>query len=169
MSFGKWTKRNLKLIQSEKSYFIILFNFNRPWFLRSRSQFWILSTVRKVIKFSRILLFNVPSDRLEVSLKSKFVQTVWSVQNWRLLQILVTITPEPLVGWGCICSFWKCLKILYHFYIGNFSWFCTIFSQQSFARSSSVWIKIYIQGSSTCALFSNDHNFVPVYWIWAYQ
>jgi hypothetical protein len=84
-------------------------------------------------------------------------------------QLAEIITPELLVIWRCIYTFWKDMKILYHFYIVRFSWFCTKFSQQGFARSSSVQIRIYIQGSSTCALCSNDHNFFSVYWIWAYE
>jgi hypothetical protein len=44
-------------------------------------------------------------------------------------QLSVIIIPEPLVGWGRICSFWKGLKILYHFCIVQFSWFCTVFNE----------------------------------------
>jgi hypothetical protein len=32
----------------------------------------------------------------------------------------VIITPEPLVGWGCIFAFWKGPKFLYHFHIVRF-------------------------------------------------
>jgi hypothetical protein len=56
----------------------------------------------------------------------------------------VTISPEPLVGWGCICAFCKGLKIFYHFHIVHFSWHCTSLSQQSFARSLSVKSKIWV-------------------------
>jgi hypothetical protein len=42
----------------------------------------------------------------------------------------VTVTPEPLVGWGHICALWKGIKSLYHFYIEHFSWFCTVSNQR---------------------------------------
>jgi hypothetical protein len=84
-------------------------------------------------------------------------------------QLAEIITPEPLIVWGCIYTFWKGLKNYYHFYIGYFSWFCTILRQQSFARLSSVQIRICIQYSTTCALCSNDHNFFSIYQIWAYE
>jgi hypothetical protein len=46
-------------------------------------------------------------------------------------------------------------------FIVLFSWFYAKFSQQCFARSSSVQIRSCIHGSSTCALCSNDYNFSP--------
>jgi hypothetical protein len=56
----------------------------------------------------------------------------------------VTITPELLVGWGCICASWKGLKIIYHFCILHFPWFRNSLSQQSFARLSLVENRIWI-------------------------
>jgi hypothetical protein len=129
--------------------------------------------------------FYPPLERMKISLGfwySRFFQISFrsrlKVQScldgliWPELilpQISVAITPEPLVGWGCICASWKGLKIPYHFRIVHFSWFCGSLSQRSFVRSSAVWIKICIQDSSTCALGSNDHNFVPVYQIRGYE
>jgi hypothetical protein len=86
-----------------------------------------------------------------MTLKSKLVQTTWSVQEWfpAAPQLAVIITPELLVLWGRIYALWKVIKILYHFHIVHFSWFCTVFSQQNFAGSSSVkkiriWVTIFV-------------------------
>jgi hypothetical protein len=87
----------------------------------------------------------------------------------------VTITPESLVGWWCIYSFWKGLKILYHFRIVRFFWFCTSLSQWSFARLS--WLKTESELTFSCRrglfwsfgllpLFDgwNIDSFPPCFW-----
>jgi hypothetical protein len=48
------------------------------------------------------------------------------------------------IVWGHIYTLWKGLKILYQFHIVHFFWLCTMFNQQSFVRSSSVKIKIWV-------------------------
>jgi hypothetical protein len=40
---------------------------------------------------------SFPGILSEVGLNSKLGQTVWSIQNWHLIQISVTITPTSLV------------------------------------------------------------------------
>jgi hypothetical protein len=70
---------------------------------------------------------------LEVALEFKHVQIAdlpdlprtEFQQHPKLAEI---ITHEPLVIWVYIYTFWKDNKIVYHFCIVRFSWFCTKFS-----------------------------------------
>jgi hypothetical protein len=91
--------------------------------------------------FSKYLKFHFASDPM-----FWLLGTLRSVQNWvrQHPQLPVTVTPEPLVGWGRIHAFWKGHKILYHSHIMYSSWFCTVSNQRGFVRLSSVRIRIYI-------------------------